>query len=370
MCSISFEMKAMNSDFAKEFLLDTDNLSSEKVKQELAEEEAEQVEKLASIRLKSTRLENARRNPKAKAFFERTPNALEGYDVMWASAIDNPCLANLNGCFTNYGVEFADNFGDWEDGCEEDAHRTIEELASYKARKVYEVTGLPTIAGQTSFQIEPGRNDERANTATRVQQSNRISSGYRFSSIGNHVDYLVEALTPYSNPGRVTQFMSCLCFYDGELEIFEYGELECDLHFCSSMRTYIPMSAAITGIAETLQLTFGFEFQGWLRKKVRETAGLDKNIVTLKLRDTVLKHGKVLPNDIVDVSAFMDSMVDVNLMDDCAMELAKRFEKTRPTKIITVATTGTFLYQSMEYLFVFLLSIVSFHRSCYRYSVG
>lgn len=330
------------------------------------------MEKLASIQVTSARLENAKRNPKAKAFFARAPNALEGYDVIWASAIDSRCLANLNGCFTNYGVEFADNFGDWEDGCEEDAHRTIEELASYKARKVYEVTGLPTIAGQTSFQIEPGRSDDRANTATRVQQSKRISSGYRFNCIGDHVDYIVEALKPYSNPARVTQFMSCLCFYDGEMEFFEYGELECDLHFCDSMRTYIPMGAAITAIAQTLSLTFGFEFQGWLRKKVRETVGLNKNKASLKLRDTVLKHGKVLPNDIVDVSYFMDSMVDVNLMDDCAMELTKRFEKTRPSKIITVATTGTCFMSFNGIISMVLFTHCYFlaHRSCYCNSVG
>ena len=40
-----------------------------------------------------------------------------------------------------------------------------------------------------------------------------------------------------------------------------------------------------------------------------------------KLRDRVLKDGKVLPNDIIDVSKFMDSQIDVNLMDECAQEL-------------------------------------------------
>jgi len=51
----------------------------------------------------------------------------------------------------------------------------------------------------------------------------------------------------------------------------------------------------------------------------------------------------VLPNDIVDVSAFMDSMVDVNLMDDCAKELMEKFVDEKPTKILTVATTGLVL---------------------------
>lgn len=61
---------------------------------------------------------------------------------------------------------------------------------------------------------------------------------------------------------------------------------------------------------------------------------------SIKLRDRVLKEGKVLPNDIIDVSAFMDSKVDVELMDECAKELSNRFLQSKPTKISTVATTG------------------------------
>jgi xanthine phosphoribosyltransferase len=62
--------------------------------------------------------------------------------------------------------------------------------------------------------------------------------------------------------------------------------------------------------------------------------------VGIKLRDRVLKEGKVLPNDIIDVSSFMDSFVDVDLMDECANDLAERFISSKPTKILTVATTG------------------------------
>lgn len=48
----------------------------------------------------------------------------------------------------------------------------------------------------------------------------------------------------------------------------------------------------------------------------------------------------MLPNDIIDVSSFMDSYVDVDLMDECANDLAERFISSKPTKILTVATTG------------------------------
>lgn len=62
--------------------------------------------------------------------------------------------------------------------------------------------------------------------------------------------------------------------------------------------------------------------------------------VGIKLRDRVLKEAKVLPNDIIDVSSFMDSYVDVDLMDECANDLAERFISSKPSKILTVATTG------------------------------
>lgn len=56
--------------------------------------------------------------------------------------------------------------------------------------------------------------------------------------------YIVEALKLFSEPTtRVTRFRSCFCFYDGDMEIFDYGALDCDIYFCNSMRTlFIPMS--------------------------------------------------------------------------------------------------------------------------------
>lgn len=334
---------------AKDFLVE-DYEDDVVEQQKAAEEEEKHLQKLEEIKLHSPRLEKARKSPKAKAFFARPPNEIEGFDVMWAAAIDNACIPNLYGSFRNLGVEFADNFGDWEIGCEEDKFQSIEDIASYKARKVFQVTGLPTIASRTSFEIEPARVHNKNTPMNRGFQNTKVTSGYRFNDVGEHVDYIVEALNLFSEPTRVTRFRSCFCFYDGEMEIFDYGELDCDIYFCNSMRTYIPMSSGISEIGKTLQLTFGFEFQGWLRKKVRDAMKGSDSRISIKLRDRVLKEAKVLPNDIIDVSAFMDSMVDVNLMDECAAELSKRFEITKPTKILTVATTGkTFPLSFLDY---------------------
>lgn len=328
---------------AKEFLLDGGLDEDFDMEEYNAQEEAIHLQNLSKICLKSQSLENAKDNPKAAAFFSRPANEIEGFDRIWVSAIDSACLHNLKGSFRNYGVEFACNFGDWENGVDDDAFQTIEDIASYKARKVYEVTGLPCIASRTSFEIEPAFVQDRSTPMNRSFQNTRITSGYKFNDVGDHVDHIVEAMKPYSEPTRVTRFRSCFCFYDGEIEVFDYGELDCDIHFSNSMRTYIPMSAGIDGIGKTVQLALGLEFQGWLKKKYRDSMGGGDSKVAIQLRDRILKEGKVLPNNIVDVSAFMDSMIDVNLMDDCAKELSNRFESMKPTKILTIATTGLVL---------------------------
>jgi xanthine phosphoribosyltransferase len=322
---------------AQEFLYK----ESDEDEAEAARIEAELLQRLAKIKTHSPSLERAHNNPKAKTFFERDPDATEGCDRMWVSAVDNLCFGNLKGTFRNYGVDFACNFGDFEDGCLEDELVTIEDMASFKARKVYEVTGLPCIASRTSFQIEPIPNFDVGKRAANP----RVASGYRFNDIGLAVDHVCEALRPFSEPSRVTEFKTCLCFYDGYFEIYDYGVLECDLVFANSMRTFIPVAQAINDMMKTMELTFGLEHMPWLKSaennKVAYASGGSKaGSASLKLRDRVLKEGRVLPNDIVDVSAFMDSMVDVDLMDECANELAERCMMMKPSKILTVATTG------------------------------
>jgi hypothetical protein len=348
----------MVSENAKEFLLDYEEDHPEEAEAEALEEEEEYTKSLSYISITSPRLENAAVNPKAEAYFQRPPDQLQGYDVMWVSAVDTPCVRNLYGVFCDYGVQFADNFDDWDEGSVEggDSYRSIEDIASYKARKVYEVTRLPCIASRTSFEVEPIRPEDMDSSSStsaaaavgaggkKVKpspKSPRVTTGYKFNNIGEHVDRIVQSLLPFSEPTRVTRFRSCVCYYDGEMELFEYGELDCDLYFSGSMRTFLPMSAAINSILNSLELALDLQFQKWLKAKVNDvTAGGIYSDASLKLRDRVLKEAKVLPNDIIDVSSFMDAFVDVDLMDQCGKELAQRFATARPSKILTIATTG------------------------------
>jgi xanthine phosphoribosyltransferase len=305
----------------------------------------ETLERLSKISCSSRRLERARNSPKAKAFFEQGPDRKEGYEQFWVSAVDNACWRNLKGSFRNFGIQFADNFGDWKDESLEDSLATIEDVASYKARQVYNVTGLPCIASRTSFEVEPvpdlntGGSVSAGGRAAVANANPRVAMGYRFNDVGTHVDYICDALRPLSQPDRVTRFRTCLCYFDGEMEVFDYGVCDVDLLYANSLRTFIPVSQAINEMMRTLELSFGLDHQRWIKGRVDEgMSGL--GTAGVKLRDMVLKEGKVLPNDIIDVSAFMDSKVDVNLMDECGKELSERAMHLKPSKILTVATTG------------------------------
>lgn len=341
---------------ARELTLDYEEDHPEEAAMDAAQEEDEYAQSLSSIEITSRRLDNAAANPKADAFFSRPPDERQGFDTMWVAAIDEPCIRNLGGIFSNYGIQFCDNFGDWEDGTEEDSFRSIEDIASYKARKVFQVTGLPCIASRTSFEVEPIRPEDMMDKSdNRVPggpggkkggknqgqtKSPRAVTGYRFNDIGEHVDRIVQSLLPFSEPTRVTRFRSCVCFYDGEMEIFEYGELDCDIYFSGSSRTFIPMSSAINSMLKSCELALDLQYQKWLFSKVNTATGGYSSDAGIKLRDRVLKEAKVLPNDIIDVSSFMDAFVDVDLMDNCGKDLAERFVKVKPSKILTVATTG------------------------------
>ena len=205
----------MVSGGAKELTLDYDDDHPEEAEQEAEEDEAEYVKSLASIGMHSPRLDNAAVNPNAEAYFRREPDQLQGFDTMWVSSIDTPCTENLFGIFSNYGVQFADNFDDWQED-DDDQFRSIEDIASYKARKVFQVTGLPCIASRTSFEIEPirpedmdkpgGTTTDKPATAKKMKQnqstkSPRVVSGYAFNNIGS--ECLQTALTPSCELTRI-----------------------------------------------------------------------------------------------------------------------------------------------------------------------
>ena len=58
------------------------------------------------------------------------------------------------------------------------------------------------------------------------------------------------------------------------------------------------------------------------------------------LKQRVLNEGKVLPGNIVQVSSFLNHMVDPFLMSEIGKEFASIFREYNPTKIMTVEASG------------------------------
>ena len=165
-----------------EFYLDDNPVDPE----EIQKQEAEFWKRMEKCQTKSIRLARAKASPKAEAFFTRPPDESQGFDRLWVTAIDNVCFKSMVGMFRNYGVEFADNFGDFIDGRPEDGLYSIEDMAAYKARLVYEATGLPCIASRTSFEIEPIPPEAVANVPGKAAASFRRGNDEFHSSLRGH----------------------------------------------------------------------------------------------------------------------------------------------------------------------------------------
>jgi hypothetical protein len=91
-----------------EFYLDDTPLDPE----EMTQDEAKIWTSMKQCQMASCRLNQASTSTLAKEFFQRRPDAREGFDELWVSAMDKVCFKSLAGNFFHYGVQFADNFGE------------------------------------------------------------------------------------------------------------------------------------------------------------------------------------------------------------------------------------------------------------------
>ena len=58
------------------------------------------------------------------------------------------------------------------------------------------------------------------------------------------------------------------------------------------------------------------------------------------LKKRIEQEGKVLPGNIIQVSSFLNHMVDPILMHEIGKEFASIFKNQKPTKIMTVEASG------------------------------
>lgn len=72
-----------------------------------------------------------------------------------------------------------------------------------------------------------------------------------------------------------------------------------------------------------------------------------------KLKEIIVSQGKVLPGDILKVDSFLNHQIDCRVMESIGEEFAEIFKDIKPTKILTIETSGVAIAQAtsqkMEY---------------------
>ena len=72
------------------------------------------------------------------------------------------------------------------------------------------------------------------------------------------------------------------------------------------------------------------------------------------LQDIILKQGKVLPGDILKVDSFLNHQIDTRIMNEIGKEFSNIFKDNKPTKILTIETSGVAIAQAtsvnMDYI--------------------
>ena len=58
------------------------------------------------------------------------------------------------------------------------------------------------------------------------------------------------------------------------------------------------------------------------------------------LEKRIIEDGEVLPGNILKVSNFLNHQIDVRLMDEMGAEFARLYKDTKPTKILTIESSG------------------------------
>lgn len=72
------------------------------------------------------------------------------------------------------------------------------------------------------------------------------------------------------------------------------------------------------------------------------------------LQDIILKQAKVLPGDILKVDSFLNHQIDTRIMNEIGKEFSNIFKDNKPTKILTIETSGVAIAQAtsvnMDYI--------------------
>lgn len=58
------------------------------------------------------------------------------------------------------------------------------------------------------------------------------------------------------------------------------------------------------------------------------------------LEDKIRKDGKIYPGDILKIDSFLNHQIDIKLMEEIGKEIKRLFPEIKPTKILTIESSG------------------------------
>jgi len=263
-------------------------------------------------------------------------SVVDDYNRIWAAGISpEKRFKHVKNQYSRVGVNIGYNFSDFVENPDVDlSEARIEEESAYKAKAVYEATGLPAISVSTCWDIETGG------------MALGSSSHFHRTLVDDEVDTLIEKLRPRSDKNRKVFFRSIAAFYDGETELLTEGSCEVAMFFAQSSHATIAIGSAFDNLFMELWKKYNFQFveqDNYLGKDSEELGEMqkkNKRIGGMLLKERILREGKVLNGGILKVSSFLNHMVDADLMDICGEDLAERLRYTMPNKVLTVEATG------------------------------
>ena len=83
------------------------------------------------------------------------------------------------------------------------------------------------------------------------------------------------------------------------------------------------------------------------------------------LEKRIIEDGEVLPGNILKVSNFLNHQIDVRLMDEMGAEFARLYKDTKPTKILTIESSGIAVGYAVARQFGVPLVFAKKHQSSY-----
>ena len=242
----------------------------------------------------------------------------------------------LKNQYSRVGVLIEYNFDDFK-LLEGAVKASLEDITRAKARALYAATGLPSIAETHDMSIDAPESGSRINKT--------LQQGYYTQNVEVEANSLIDRVRPISDENRMCRFNSYVAYFDGEMEIVTTGSAIVTIVFASAQYSSCATASALDDMYKELTKRLGLSlYRPGERRGNYNIYGNDEErtnfVGAIMLRERIMRDGRILGDGIVKVSSFLNHMVDVELMEECGIELAERLRSSMPNKILTVESTG------------------------------